>query len=39
MKRTQLIYNWLETFIMDRLVMQDSPGPFFKWLFKIPALQ
>jgi deazaflavin-dependent oxidoreductase (nitroreductase family) len=33
------IYNWLETLIMDRLVMQDRPGPFFKWLFKIPVLQ
>ena len=33
------IYNWLEAFIMDKLVMQESPGPFFKWLFKIPILQ
>ncbi len=33
------IYNWLETFIMDKLVMQDSPGPVFKWLFKMPILQ
>jgi len=31
------IYNWLESFIMDKLVMQDNPGPFFKWLFKIAA--
>jgi deazaflavin-dependent oxidoreductase (nitroreductase family) len=33
------IYNWLESFIMDKLVSQDTPGPFFKWLFKIPILQ
>lgn len=32
-------YNRLETFIMDKLVMQDSPGPFFKWFFKLPILQ
>jgi deazaflavin-dependent oxidoreductase (nitroreductase family) len=36
---TEKIYNRLETFIMDKLVMQDSPGPFFKWLFKMPILQ
>ena len=33
------IYNRMEILIMDRLVMQDSPGPFFKWLFKVPILQ
>lgn len=33
------IYNWMETLIMDKLVMQDSPGPLFKWLFKIPSIQ
>lgn len=33
------IYNWLETLIMDKLVLQDRPGPFFKWLFKLPVLQ
>ena len=33
------IYNRLETFIMSKLVMQDSPGPVFKWLFKMPILQ
>ena len=32
-------YNRTETWIMDRLVNQDSPGPVFKWLFKIPILQ
>jgi deazaflavin-dependent oxidoreductase (nitroreductase family) len=32
-------YNWLETWIMDKLVMQDSPGPVFKWIFKLPILQ
>jgi len=36
---TEKIYNWLEAFIMDKLVMQDSPGTFFKWFFKIPILQ
>jgi deazaflavin-dependent oxidoreductase (nitroreductase family) len=33
------IYNWLETLIMERLVLQDRPGPVFKWLFKLPVLQ
>jgi hypothetical protein len=33
------IYNWMETLIMDKLVAQDSPGPVFKWLFKMPILQ
>jgi deazaflavin-dependent oxidoreductase (nitroreductase family) len=32
------IYAWLEIWIMDKLVMQDRPGPFFKWWFKIPIL-
>ena len=33
------IYNWLEVNIMDKLVAQKSPGPVFKWIFKIPILQ
>lgn len=33
------IYNWLESFIMDKLVSQDTLGPLFKWLFKMPILQ
>jgi deazaflavin-dependent oxidoreductase (nitroreductase family) len=33
------IYNRIETLILDKLVMQDSPGPFFKWWFKLPVLQ
>jgi len=33
------IYNWFESVILDKLVMQDSPGPVFKWIFKIPILQ
>jgi|GEM_PF-501072 len=33
------IYNWMESFIMDKLVSQDTPGPIFKWIFKIPILQ
>ena len=32
-------YNWTETMILDKLVSQDTPGPVFKWLFKIPILQ
>ena len=32
-------YNWMETTILDKLVSQDSPGPVFKWLFKVPILQ
>ncbi len=32
------IRNWMEALILDRLVMQDRPGPLFKWLFKIPVL-
>jgi len=32
-------YNWMETTIMNKLVAQDTPGPFFKWVFKIPILQ
>jgi deazaflavin-dependent oxidoreductase (nitroreductase family) len=35
---TEKIYNRLETLIMDKLVMQESPGPAFKWLFKLPVL-
>lgn len=33
------IRNGLEPLILDKLVMQDRPGPFFKWLFKLPILQ
>ncbi len=33
------IRNALEPLILDKLVMQGSPGPFFKWLFKLPVLQ
>lgn len=36
---TEKIYNRMETLIMDKLVMRNSPGPFFKWLFKLPVLQ
>jgi deazaflavin-dependent oxidoreductase (nitroreductase family) len=36
---TEKLYNKTETWIMDRLVNQDGPGPVFKWLFKIPILQ
>src|SRR5512138_1450266 len=32
-------YSWMETWIMDTLVGQESPGPVFKWIFKIPILQ
>lgn len=32
-------YASMEALIMDKLVMQDRPGPFFKWLFKVPILQ
>lgn len=32
------IYNRLETLIMEKLVLQDRPGHFFKWLFKLPIL-
>ena len=32
-------YSKTETWIMDRLVNHDGPGPVFKWLFKIPVLQ
>jgi hypothetical protein len=35
----QRIYSWLESFIMDKLVVQDGPGPFFKWYFKLPIVQ
>ncbi|HEX5837154.1 MAG TPA: nitroreductase/quinone reductase family protein [Anaerolineales bacterium] len=33
------IYNRLETSLMEKLVLQERPGPFFKWLFKLPVLQ
>lgn len=33
------MYSWTETWIMDKLVGQESPGPIFKWIFKIPTLQ
>lgn len=36
---TERFYNRMETWILERLVMQDTPGPVFKWLFKIPILQ
>jgi deazaflavin-dependent oxidoreductase (nitroreductase family) len=36
---TEKFFNKTETWILDRLVMQDSPGPVFKWLFKIPIVQ
>jgi deazaflavin-dependent oxidoreductase (nitroreductase family) len=35
----ETLYNWIEVWIMDKLVMQNSPGPVFKWLFKMPILQ
>lgn len=37
--RAEKFYNRTETWILDKLVRQDSPGPVFKWLFKIPILQ
>lgn len=33
------LYASIEIWIMDKLVMQNSPGPIFKWIFKIPILQ
>jgi len=33
------IYTRLEAFILETMVMQESPGPFFKWWFKLPILQ
>jgi hypothetical protein len=30
---TETIYNRLEALIMDKLVLQDRPGPFFRWLY------
>lgn len=36
---TEKFYSLTETWILDKLVMQDSPGPVFKWLFKVPILQ
>jgi deazaflavin-dependent oxidoreductase (nitroreductase family) len=33
------LYASIEIRIMDKLVMQDSPGPIFKWIFKLPMLQ
>jgi deazaflavin-dependent oxidoreductase (nitroreductase family) len=33
------IYNRIEVWITAKLVMQESPGPIFKWIFKIPILQ
>jgi deazaflavin-dependent oxidoreductase (nitroreductase family) len=33
------IYSWTESMIMEKLVMQDRPGPVLKWLFKLPVLQ
>lgn len=36
---SEKIYNRMEVWIMDRLVMQKTPGPVFKWIFKIPILQ
>ena len=35
----ETLYNRIEVWIMDRLVMQNRPGSVFKWLFKIPILQ
>lgn len=35
----ETIYNHMEVWILDKLVMQNSPGPVFKWLFKAPILQ
>lgn len=29
---------WAETWIMTRLVPPDSPGPVFRWIFKVPIL-
>ena len=37
--RVENLYSRLETWILEKLVMQDRPGPVFKWLFKIPILQ
>lgn len=33
------LYASIEIWILDKLVMQNSPGPVFKWIFKIPVLQ
>jgi deazaflavin-dependent oxidoreductase (nitroreductase family) len=36
---TEKFYSFMETWILEKLVMQESPGPVFKWFFKIPILQ
>ena len=33
------MYTKLEAWILEKLVMQDRPGPFFKWFFKLPILE
>lgn len=39
MRLFEQVYASIEIWIMDKLVMQNSPGPIFKWIFKIPVLQ
>jgi deazaflavin-dependent oxidoreductase (nitroreductase family) len=34
----QRIYIWMESTILTRLVPKDSPGPVFRYVFKIPIL-
>jgi deazaflavin-dependent oxidoreductase (nitroreductase family) len=34
----QRIQAWIEALILTRLVPKDSPGPVFRYLFKIPIL-
>lgn len=34
----QNLYPWIENTIMTQLVPLDSPGPVFKWIFKLPIL-
>jgi deazaflavin-dependent oxidoreductase (nitroreductase family) len=35
---SECIYAWTEALILDKLVGRDSPGPFFKWMFRVPIL-
>lgn len=34
----QKVYLWVENMLMSSLVGKGSPGPVFRWIFKIPVL-
>lgn len=35
---SERFFVWMEVEILSRLTPKNNPGPFFKWIFKVPIL-